>query len=84
MKLQFFNDPGHGWLRVPRKILVQLGILDQISSYSYQRGDAVYLEEDCDASKFQAAANAAGLEVTFADHYSGRPSRIRSYEGFKP
>ena len=29
-----------------------MDILDKISSFSYQKGDWVYLEEDCDATIF--------------------------------
>ncbi|MDR2893665.1 MAG: hypothetical protein LBV80_11420 [Deltaproteobacteria bacterium] len=50
-----FSDPGHGWLAVPRKELVSLGILNKISSFSYQKGDWVFLEEDCDFSAFVTA-----------------------------
>lgn len=84
MKLHFWHDPGRGWLKVPRDLLIQLNILDQISRYSYQHGNFVYLEEDCDARKFMEAAKVAGLTVTMNRHYTKRPSWIRKYEGFKP
>jgi hypothetical protein len=51
----FHSDCGHGWLEVPRAELVALGIADKISHYSYQKGDRVYLEEDCDAAVFRVA-----------------------------
>ena len=51
----FISDPGHGWLRVTRTELNGLGIADQISSCSYQKGQYVYLEEDCDAPVFEKA-----------------------------
>ena len=51
----FFSDPGHGWLAVPRKELERLGILRQISRCSYQKGEYVFLEEDCDFSVFVTA-----------------------------
>jgi len=38
----FHVDPGHGWLEVSRSELKELGILNQISRYSYQRGDKVF------------------------------------------
>ncbi len=46
----FFSDPGHGWLRVPRSELIELGVMDKISACSYQTDDGqfVFLEEDCD------------------------------------
>ena len=51
------DDPGHGWLAVPVADLVDLGIHESISSYSYLSRDkqTVYLEEDDDMSKFYVA-----------------------------
>lgn len=54
-KYQWWNDPGHGWLEVPRVELEELGIAHLISNCSYQNGDMVYLEEDQDAGIFIAA-----------------------------
>ena len=54
MNWTFHSDPGHGWLEVARADLEALGLLSSISHYSYQRGERVYLEEDCDATKFYA------------------------------
>jgi hypothetical protein len=58
----FYSDPGHGWLAVPRELLHTLGIADEISPYSYQRLDTVFLEEDCDLATFTRAMGAAGRE----------------------
>lgn len=55
MELTFFEDPGHGWLRVPRGLISQLNISNKISSYSYQDNNYLYLEEDCDAEVFASA-----------------------------
>lgn len=64
---QSFNkisDPGHGWLEVPRALLYKLNIADKISSYSYERENRVYLEEDCDAPIFAKAYTAAlGFDI---------------------
>lgn len=81
----YYNDPGHGWLKVERKELVDLGILDKISHYSYQRGESVYLEEDCDASAFIAAKQKAmpGVQLKFTDRHADRSSKIRSYDSYK-
>jgi len=48
----YYQDPGHGWLMVPRKELFDLGIAGEISQCSYQRNGYVYLEEDEDLAKF--------------------------------
>ena len=54
---RFISDPGHGWLEVPLSELVELGIAQEISSFSYQSkdGNLVYLEEDCDLGRFADA-----------------------------
>lgn len=83
-KFRFVSDPGHGWLAVKRSDLESLNVLDKITSYSYQKGKTVYLEEDCDASTFlRAYENKFGKRagITFGKHYnSGAP--IRSYTPF--
>jgi hypothetical protein len=57
------NDAGHEWLAVGVAEIIRLGITDKISSYSYMRGNTVYLEGDCDASHFFDAKKARGEEV---------------------
>jgi len=51
----FFEDPGHGWLEVDREELRELGIEEDITGWSYQKGNKVYLEEDQDLSTFLKA-----------------------------
>jgi len=85
MKYDFISDPGHGWLKVKRSELVRLGIDQQITGYSYQRGDDVYLEEDCDAELFITTKRSRGEAVSFRERVaSWRASRIRNYEGYLP
>lgn len=61
MKYIYYTDPGHGWLRVRTVQLIELGIVDDISLYSYfsEDGRYSYLEEDLDMSTF---VNALGIE----------------------
>lgn len=56
-KYVFYEDPGHGWLRVPTLELVKLGIADKITtcSYIHPSGKWAYLEEDCDLTTFLVA-----------------------------
>lgn len=46
--IEFFSDPSHGWLKVKRSDIPK-DILNKISSFSYEKDDVVYLEEDQDA-----------------------------------
>ena len=52
---KYIQDPGHGWLEVPRNLLAKLGIEYDISQFSYIDRSRAYLEEDCDMSLFLQA-----------------------------
>lgn len=80
-KYPVISDPGHAWIAVPLAELEQLGILDQISTCSYQMGATVYLEEDCDGSLWFNAMNAQGNPPAFVQHFQD-PCPIRSYPHF--
>ena len=66
-KLHFYEDPGHGWLKVSKALLRVLDIEDKISWYSYQRGDFAYLEEDCDAPMFAKRVELDGAELNITE-----------------
>lgn len=82
-KPKWYVDAAHGWLRVDTVEIAELGIEDEISSYSYLSPDGKYsyLEEDSDATVFIEAYgrelyNQQGIPET--SQYSPR-SRIRDY-----
>jgi len=77
-----YTDPSHGWMLVKRNELKELGIANKISSCSYEHGDNVFLEEDCDAPKFIKALQKKGIEVVFDKRNTNRPSRIRNYYSY--
>jgi hypothetical protein len=77
----FHSDAGHGWIAVKRRELVELGIIDKISSCSYQKGKTVYLEEDCDAGLFIQAMNDKGTPFQYRESYV-EYSPIRRYNHF--
>lgn len=81
--IHFYSDPGHGWAKVKRELLYDLEIAQDISSYSYIRGDYVYLEEDCDLSALCRALDKRNIPVKFINHNANKPSKIRSYESYK-
>jgi uncharacterized protein with PIN domain len=52
IKLQWYSDPGHAWLKVSRADVQKLGLCaESFTHFSYQspKGNTFYLEEDCDA-----------------------------------
>jgi hypothetical protein len=82
MLLNFYEDPGHGWLAVPLALLDRLDLLDKVSGYSYMRGRLAHLEEDCDYSLFAAAMRDAGLAFSVREHRTDNRSRVRGYQSF--
>ncbi len=79
-----YEDSGHAWLKVEREELNKLGILEQITSYSYQKGTAVFLEEDADLTTFaKAKLEQDGVKITYREHFA-QYSRIRSYDCYAP
>lgn len=80
----FYNDPGHGWCKVPIAELYALEISDKISRCSYERRQYAYLEEDCDLAVFmEAMLEKKRTKVKFREHYADRGSRIRSYNPYQ-
>ena len=78
-----YSDSGHGWAKVPRELLTELNIIGEISSCSYQLGQYVYLEEDCDLSTFfEAYLARTGKKPLFNMSYTNNESKIRGYECF--
>jgi hypothetical protein len=79
----FYADPGHGWLEVPRDLLHDLGIADEISRYSYQKLDKVFIEEDGDFMKFTRAMGAAGREFKVVETHTNGNSFVRSLPSYR-
>ena len=81
-KIKFYSDPGHGWGAVKRRVLDELGIADKITRFSYQKGDTVYLEEDCDLPTLTTELSMRGIWIEHVSKHTDRRSPIRSYENF--
>lgn len=89
-KYHYYEDPGHGWMEVPLSEIKALGIESEISSYSYKRGDNVYLEEDSDRTTFLKAGESAGwfdiqdVLNNGIDHTTNNDSPVRGYSSYVP
>jgi hypothetical protein len=79
----FYEDSGHGWLKVSVDELQKMNLVDKISNYSYRKGCFAYLEEDCDAELFIRAMEGLGIKVQFRNHFIYGDSPIRYYDRFK-
>lgn len=82
-QFDFFSDQSHGWLRVPQPVVDAMGL--RPSRFSYHHLGWAYLEEDCDASAFLEAWEAAhGSEPTVIERIpSVEDSHIRRYARFE-
>jgi len=78
-----YSDPAHAWAKVKRQVLINLGIANKISPYSYQLRDNVYLEEDCDLYLLHQTLDAQGVRLKFVEKHTDKPSRIRSYDRYQ-
>ena len=79
VKLTFHEDAGHGWLEVPVNLLPALGLTPgDFSECSFISKDekAVFLEEDCDAPKFDHHAKKAGWKVSSDTNLIDFPKRF--------
>ena len=84
--IKHFVDPGHGWYKVSRKDLFKMDILDKISSFSYQKGDWVYLVEDCDATIFfdrYKELFGDEYQIKITQNIADNMSSIRYYQPFQ-
>jgi hypothetical protein len=83
LTLNYYQDPGHGWVRVSMGLLHGLKIAEDITRYSYRRGDYAYLEEDCDLGRLYQAADKAGITIKLREFHTNKRSKIRSYDNYK-
>jgi len=87
MSYIFYADAGHGWLEVPLKDCKAIGLsLTDFTQYSYREADTLYLEEDCDQTRFMnayKATNGAFPETSYFEDVGKRymqDSPIRKME----
>ena len=83
--LTLHNDPSHGWLEIKRADLIALGIEDDISRFSYEKGSKVSLEEDNDMTRYIRAAALAGckVDIDYSVH-TNSDSFIRLLKAYEP
>lgn len=82
MQFELYSDPSHSWAKVSIKKLLELGITEHISSYSYIKNGWAFLEEDKDLRTFMEAMKRTGQSVTFTERHTNRSSKIRKYDSY--
>ena len=89
-KYHAIDDPGHGWIAVPCTELNELGIIDQITGYSYlsSKRTIAYLEEDCDVTTWSKAWEKHGVSwaalksLIKSTYYPNAP--CRNFQSYTP
>ena len=79
-----YSDPSHAWLKVHITMLDKLNLTNKISSFSYQHGADIFLEEDQDAPLFaKKYEEVFGKKIAKINHHnSDKASRIRNYKHY--
>mgnify|MGYP003627103158 CR=1 FL=1 len=80
-KYKVYSDPGHAWIKVSRQEVSSLSLSP--SSYSYERGEDVFLEEDADATAFFNAKAALGESIEQVQSYNNNQSIVRSFDRYQ-
>ena len=83
ISIKVFADPGHAWARFPKAKLITLGIANNISHYSYQKGANAFLEEDCDLRTLVNTLRDRGYEIKFNESHTNKQSKIRNYSSYQ-
>jgi hypothetical protein len=80
--LKFYQNPGHAWIAVPSEALALVGLSkNDFTAYSHQSrtGTMLYLEEDCDATKFvEAFERKFGCKPYLLEQHTNHRHWIRS------
>lgn len=77
---RFFEDEGYGWLEVPRREVEASGASISSCSYLDPATGMVYLEEDCDITRFLRAARLEWSDIVISEEvFSSRPRQLPCY-----
>ena len=77
-QFNYIQDPGHGWIEVPKDLAHAFGFQDKITSYSFHNRDFYYLEEDLDAGLLFKALRANKTGYILKEKHSNNDSFVRS------
>ena len=83
LTLDYIQDPGHGWISADRSMLARLDLLEHISPYSYQTGDLVWLEEDCDAAVLMDYLRKRGIDYDLIEVYTEFDAPVRKLPAWR-
>ena len=65
-----------------RELVEMLGIQGLITSYSYQKGDRLFLEEDADASLLMRSLGELNIRYSVVDRHTNTDHWIRALDRY--
>lgn len=81
----FHSDPSHGWVEVSLADVKGIGLdLCDFSSYSFKRGEQLFLEEDMDAATFIQRWESRKGGLVFREKYLAYSHWIRGLDRIDP
>jgi len=83
LDIDFIQDNGHGWIKVPKLLVKGLQLNDEISEYSYKDSEFAYLEEDSDMPKLLKVLKDGDIPYSLNEIMVDGESPIRDYNRFK-
>lgn len=80
--LTMLNDSGRSWLKVPRRLLDQVGLSSYVSSKSSQRKDDVYLDTTEDVPMVVLRLQRENINYRIKNVTTKKSSKVRSYNPY--
>jgi len=84
LRLYIRSDPNNFWLCVPRTLIARFGLVNKISSQSFQRKTTVFLDRNKDIPTFTKAVEQHGLSLKTVELHTSRHSKILKYNPYTP
>jgi hypothetical protein len=83
LTITYHRDPGHGWFEVKRELLATLGIQHLITTFSFEKGDRVFLEEDQDAGVLVRSLGELGIKYSTVPLHTDNDHWIRGLDRYQ-
>jgi hypothetical protein len=82
IKSTYYSYSNHGYLAVKLSDVIDLGIRDLITEYSFYNATTAYLEEDCDMPLFVKTLKVLGYTLNCNDVTYDGPSYFKNLNRF--
>jgi hypothetical protein len=80
LKITHIDNGGHGYYSVSKELIQKLNLKNEISGFSGMDKNRVYLEEDCDATKFFNKLRESAIEYEIKSSYNLNFRKSHNYD----